>query len=315
MFNNYQHHYDKSIQRGLEIELAAFNPVNDRIKLIISAILIPVSCSFFYHIQAGHKITGPQRAVTEVDRIYSLNIDGDQITNRETTDKPTSDVELHGHTLSFKFSASQPGVDENNTGRLSNVETGETISASVGPAEKGFYPWQSITESAGFTTGNKAPESATYTQYYEPAKPRRPASINVKTVAQSNGTHPSVLRTFDTAAIRYRQLDSQLIIETSKNNSFEPDFLPVYNHREIEKSAVNTGEFSAVQPQINRNKLLEEESGNNRAEKLNDLLESDITSTTETTDTGNQKRVAKRNSNPAQNLLDVNKLESMLGDI
>ena len=67
MFKNFHEHYESPEESRTGSELIVFNTKYDRIKLVLSAILIPIACSFFYFLLSGHKYAELETAFTNTE--------------------------------------------------------------------------------------------------------------------------------------------------------------------------------------------------------------------------------------------------------
>ena len=126
MFKNFQDHFERAQENGHhDRDFRIFNPKSDRIKLIISAILIPVGCSIFYFLISGHKYAELERAVGDItttqtpvaDEIQSAN--SESITDSDNTIVKTPTLSPATTTHNQIQSASDDSTNiENATGSI-----------------------------------------------------------------------------------------------------------------------------------------------------------------------------------------------------
>ena len=281
MFKNYQEFYGRQGERGFKIEFGAFNPNHDRIKLIVSAILIPVGCTFFYFLQSGHKIAELKMAISNLENIQPLEIDNDHIPIRAGTDVSSRDTGSLINIPSLTSATNQDIIEENKTGNINDSENGERDLATVASAKNELLPGENLTELIGFLIINKASasDSATDNEHEESITGRSQTELAMLITNEYDDS---------TSQVKTQRVDSGMI--GSKNN---------------------------VSNLISNSQLMEKEPKIILSEKIIDLLESEIPSTDVTTDTGKYKRFANGHSNSksTKRSFDVNKLELILGDI
>ena len=126
MFKNFQEQFVSTQESQHAAEFRLFNPRQDRLKLIISAILIPVGCSVFYFLLSGHKYAELKSAIGDIESVQTSEsqVSQNSINHSVQATINNSQIQLTNTTKS----EDQTSPDDSN-----NVEDSSTSSLSMQP--------------------------------------------------------------------------------------------------------------------------------------------------------------------------------------